>query len=102
MPATVRYRCPVATRKLDGSFAGLGLDRGNRDGVDDIFGLAAAGEIVCRPIEPLQNRADRSCASEPLSQFVSNVSRLKIGKDQNIRATADWRGWGLGFCNCGH
>ena len=81
MQATVRHRCPVAAEKLAGGFPRLGLDRGNRDGVDDVLGLAAAGQIVRGPIKTLQNRPNRSRAGEPLSQLVSYVARLEIGKD---------------------
>src|SRR5436190_1910992 len=91
LPLTVRYRCPMAARKLGRSLARLSLDGSYRDGVDDIFRFAAAGEIVRRPIKALQNRTDGGGAGEPFSQFISNISRLKIGKDQNVRTAADRR-----------
>src|SRR6185295_14384428 len=40
------------------ALAGLRLHGGDRDGVDDVLGLATAGEVVRGPVQPLKDGAD--------------------------------------------
>ncbi len=77
-------RCPSRPR-----LPRLGLDRGNRDGVYNIFSLATSRKIVGRTVEALENRPDRRGPGQSLGQFVSYIPRLKIRENQHIRAACD-------------
>ena len=70
-------------------FSRLSLNGGDRNRVDDVFGLATAGEIVGGSIQALQDWADRRGAGQPLRQFISDVAGLQIGKDEHVGAAAD-------------
>ena len=54
--------------------------------VDDVLHRTAARKIVGRFCQTLQDRTDRSRSRQPLRQFVTDISGLKIRKDQCIRA----------------
>src|SRR5258708_3134740 len=61
--------------------ARLRLQRGDRHDVGDILGRAAAGEIVGRAMESLQDRAGRLSARHTLHKLVCNVARVEIRED---------------------
>ena len=44
------------------TFPRLRLHRGDRNRVDDVFGFAAAREVVARAVETLKDRSDRGSA----------------------------------------
>src|SRR5688500_261483 len=71
----------------------LRLDRGDRDGVDDVFGLAAAGEVVAGAVEALEDRADRGAAGEAFGKFVSDVAGVQVGENKDVRAAGDAGAW---------
>ena len=81
MPRVVAYSASRLSR--------LGLNGGDRNRVDNVFGLATAGEIVGGSIQALQDWADRRRSGQPLGQFISDVARLQIGKDEYVGAAAD-------------
>src|SRR4029079_834877 len=82
------------------SRAALGSRRGRlegRDGdrVDDVFGLAAAREVVGRTGEPLEDRADRGGAREPLGELVGDVARVEVWEDEDVGPAGRGRACGL-------
>lgn len=52
----------------------LGLHRRDGNRVDDVFGFAAAGKIVCGFVEALENWSNRGCARESFGEFVRDVT----------------------------
>ena len=72
---------PAESTVVSGDLSGLRLHRSYSDGVDDIFCLAASGEIVGRLIETLENWPNRGGARQPFGEFVRYVAGLEIGKD---------------------
>ena len=63
----------------------LGLDRGDRDGVDDVLHERTAGEVVDRHPQSLQDRSDGDRAGGPLDglvRVVPGVGGAGILKDQ--------------------
>src|ERR1043165_4096273 len=67
----------------------LRLHGSDGDGVNDVFGLAAARAVVGRTVESLQDWADGRRAGEPLGQFVSDVAGLQVWEDENVGAARD-------------
>ena len=76
----------------------LRLDGGDGDGVDDVFGFAAAREVVAGFVEALQDGADGGAAGQSLGQFVGDVAGLQIGKDQHVGAAGDTLSRALSIC----
>ena len=68
-----------------------GLDRGDRDGVDDVVHGRAAREVVDRLVEPLQHRADGDRVRAALHGLVGVVARVEVGEDEDRRAARDRR-----------
>lgn len=58
---------PDALKKLTCGFTRLSLNRSNGDGVDDVLGLTAAGKVIRRRIQTLQNGADCRSAGKSFS-----------------------------------
>src|SRR5215210_1645636 len=61
------------------------------DGVHDVFGLAAAREVVGGAVEPLKYGADGGRAREPFGELVRDVARLQVREDEHVRAARDRR-----------
>ncbi|CAN5430037.1 hypothetical protein BH18ACI3_BH18ACI3_17560 [soil metagenome] len=55
-------------------FPGLRLNRRDRDGIDDVFGFAAARQIVAGTIKSLEDRADGGASGEAFGKFVGDVA----------------------------
>src|SRR2546426_580574 len=62
-------------------FSRLGLHRSDGHSIDNVLRFAAAGEIICRLVESLEDWSDRSCAGQSFGELVSDVARLKIRED---------------------
>ena len=67
----------------------LGLDRGDRDGVDDVAHGRPAGQVVDRLAQPLQHRADRDRVGRPLHRLVGVVAGVEVGEDEHGRPPGD-------------
>ena len=76
----------------------LRLDRGDRDGVDDVAHRRAAGQVVDRLAQALQDRADRQRAGRALHRLVGVVAGVEVGEDEDrrpaghLRTRAAWSG----------
>nr|VFJ68622.1 MAG: hypothetical protein BECKFW1821B_GA0114236_11482 [Candidatus Kentron sp. FW] len=64
-------------------FFGLGLNRRDGDGIDDIGHPTAPAKIVYRLFEPPQDRADGNGAGGALDGFISVVTRTQVREDEN-------------------
>jgi hypothetical protein len=73
------------------------LDGSNRHGIDNVFCLASAGEIIRWLVEALQDWSDSCRPSQSFGKFISNVSRLQIRENQDIRTTPYRRAWSFGL-----
>ena len=81
----------VAFGNSANGFSRLSLNGRDGNGVNDILRFAAAGKIVGRTVQALQNRADGRRPRQTLSQFVRDVAGLQVGKDEHVGATRDRR-----------
>src|ERR1044072_5134819 len=79
-------RCGLLTSS---SLPRLRLHGSDGDGVNDVFGLAAAREVVGRAVESLKDWADGRRAGEPLGQFISDVAGLQVWEDEDVGAARD-------------
>ena len=79
-----------------------GLDRGDRDDIDNIFRRAAAREIIGWASEALQDWPDGGCASRAFDEFVRDVAGVEIGEYQHIGAAGNRRAGRLGGTDGGH
>ncbi len=61
------------------------LNAGDCTHAHDVISAAPARKIVYRIRKTLRDRAICLRLGEPLHEFVSDVSGIKIGKDQDIR-----------------
>ena len=61
------------------------MNGGYRHDADDVFGNATAGKIVYGISKTLADRSDRFGAAESLGQFVTDVSGLNVGEDEDVR-----------------
>ena len=59
------------------------------DHADNIFGTAAAGQIIDRLGESLKNRAVGHGVGEPFGQFVADVAGLQIRENQHVGVAMD-------------
>ena len=105
IPAT-KESLPAVEQAIPGLhlvlLAGLRLNGRDRDGVDDVVGLAAAREIVRGFGQPLENRPDGGRAGQPFGQLVADVSRIDVGEDQDVRASGDGGALRLRFADGRH
>ena len=65
------------------------MDRGDGDGVDDVGDGGAAGEVVDRFVESLEDGADRDGAGGLLHCFVGIVAGVEVGEDEDGRLARD-------------
>src|SRR5690606_10771557 len=67
------------------------LDHQGRDARhrDDVGGGRATGEVVARPGEALQDRADRLGAGQVLHELVGDVRGLEVREDEDVRPPRD-------------
>ena len=65
------------------------LDRGDRDGVDDVLDQRTAGQVVDRLAQALQHRPDRHGAGAALHRLVGVVAGVEVGEDQHGGAPGD-------------
>src|SRR3954451_19446969 len=63
----------------------LRLDRGDGDGVDDVFDQRTPRQVVHRFAQALQHRTDRDRARTSLHRLVRVVAGVEVGKDQHRR-----------------
>jgi len=63
--------------------------------VDDVFGAAASGEIICRFGQSLGNRTDGVGSSKPLDKLVPDVSSIELGEDEAVCLACDDAPWRL-------
>ena len=61
------------------------LQRGDQSDSIDIVGATAAGQVVRRPCESLQDGSDGRRAAEPFDELDSDITGGEVGKDQNVR-----------------
>src|SRR5271166_6969571 len=61
----------------------LRLDRGDGDGVDDVFDQRTAGQVVHRLVQALQHRADRDRPGGALHRLISVVAGVEVREDQH-------------------
>src|ERR1035437_9005971 len=58
-------------------------------GGHDVLDARAAGEVADRPRESLQHRADRARAGHALGELVADVSRVEVGKNEDVGSPCD-------------
>ena len=75
----------TSTSSSHDSSRALGLDRGDRDGVDDVGDQRTAGQVVDRLAQPLQHRADRDRPGAALHCLVGVVAGVEVREDQHRR-----------------
>src|SRR5215469_9973295 len=69
----------------------LRLDRGNRNGIDDVFDQCTPGQVVHWLAQPLKYRTDRDRPGATLHRLVGVVTGVEVGKDQHRGVTGHWR-----------
>src|SRR5579863_9251477 len=62
---------------------GSGLDRGQCDRVDDVVDQGAAAEVIHRPGQTLQHRADADDLGAALDRLVGRVAGVQVGEDEH-------------------
>ena len=67
----------------------------------NLVSVAAAGQIVDRRIQALQNRAVSSVAAQTLSDLVADVAGLDAGEDEGVGLTGDLAALALDLCDLG-
>ena len=70
-------------------FAMLRLNTGDGDDANDVFGRAAAGEIVHRGCDALGDGAVSFGLRESLNKLVTDIARIYIGEDEHVRLSCD-------------
>src|SRR5271165_323329 len=81
----------TSTTRLSAVMDTLRLDRGDGDGVDDVFDQRAAGQVVHRLVEALQHRADRDRDGAALHRLVGVVAGVEVREDQHRGTAGDHR-----------
>src|SRR5579871_3304228 len=66
--------------------SGAGLDRGKRQRVNDVVHQGAAAEVVHRPGEALQHRADAHYLCAALDGFICRVASVEVWEDEDVGA----------------
>src|SRR3954470_1793514 len=64
----------------------LGLDGGDRHGVDDVANRCSAGQVVHRLAQTLEHRAYGDRARRALDRLVGVVAGVQVGEDEHRRA----------------
>ena len=81
-----RRRAGVDDQHLGTHDRPLRLDRGDRDGVDDVAHGGTARQVVDRLAQPLQDRTDGERAGRALHRLVGVVAGVQVGEDEHGRA----------------
>ena len=67
----------------------MSLNGSDGDDGNDVFGRAAAGQIIHRRIESLRDGAEGIGACKPLDQLVTDIGGIEVGEDEDVRAASD-------------